>query len=76
LLALQYAHFTYFYHDWVVGWPDYNRTLAHYAWAYDVYTGNNTYLQMQQSPYYKSTTGANKWVLHLTQQPASMQIGC
>jgi hypothetical protein len=62
-LLPQYAHFSYFYHDWLVTWPSYNRTLAHASWSYDVYTGDNTYLQMQQSQYYKSTTGANKWVL-------------
>ncbi len=68
MFLLQYAHFSYFYHDWLVTWPDYNRTLAHASWAYDVYTGNATYLHMQQAQYYKSTTGANKWVPSLAHQ--------
>ena len=42
-------------------WPYYNRTAAHISYAYDVYTGTkDTYLQMQQLTYYKSTTGSNK----------------
>ena len=55
-----YAHFAYFYQDWLTTWPQNNRTLAHVSWAYDIYTGNNTYLQAQQPGYYKSTASSNK----------------
>jgi hypothetical protein len=34
-----YAHFSYFYQDWLMSWPNSNRTLAHVSWSYDVYTG-------------------------------------
>jgi hypothetical protein len=56
-----YTHFTYFYQDWLTYHPTYNRTIAHWSFQYDVYTGNDSYLQEQQQLFYKTTAGNNKF---------------
>jgi hypothetical protein len=58
-----YTHFTYFYQDWLLYYPNWNGTIAHWSYQYDIYTGNDTYLQEQQPQYYKNTPwrGNNKY---------------
>jgi hypothetical protein len=58
--ANPYSHSTYNAQDVRMNYPSYNATLAHYAYAYDTYTGSSSYLQMQQWQNYKSTAGLNK----------------
>ncbi len=58
--ANPYTHFTYFYQDWLMYYPSYDRTIAHWSYQYDIYTGNDTYLQEQQPQYYKTTPGQDK----------------
>lgn len=80
-----YTHWTYFYQDWLTYWPNYNRTIAHVSYRYDVYTGDATYLQQQQSQYYKSTTGSDKygwypypdnnWMPYICEKPQAL-FGC
>ncbi len=58
--ASPYSHVSYDWQDTRMTWPQYNSTLAHYAYAYDVYTGNNSYLEMQRWQNFKRTTGKDK----------------
>lgn len=36
-------------------------TAAHRYYTYNQYTGNSSYLQMQQPAYYQKTMGSNKY---------------
>jgi hypothetical protein len=58
--AQPYSHITYNYQDTRMNSPQYNATLAHYAYTYDTYTGNSSYLQMQLWQNYKRTAGQDK----------------
>jgi hypothetical protein len=58
--AQPYSHVSYDYQDVRMLYPQYNATLAHYAYAYDTYTGNSSYLQMQLWQNYKRTAGQDK----------------
>lgn len=62
--ANPYAHFTYFYQDWLTSFQGTkNCTLAHTSYAYDLYKGSpSNYLQQQTSSMYTSKAGRNKWV--------------
>ena len=57
--ANPYSHLTYDAQDLRQYYPWYNATLAHYAYAYDTYTGNSSYLEQQQWQNYKRTAGLN-----------------
>ena len=59
--ANPYAHFPYNFQDRLTSNPTYTFVLAHTSWSYDSYTGNSSYLQMQSSTYYNSTTNRNKY---------------
>ncbi len=62
--ANPYAHFTYFFQDWLTGQQGTkNCTLAHVTYTYDMYKGSpSNYLQMQTSTMYTSKASRNKWV--------------
>ncbi len=64
--SLQYAHFAYNFQDRLslasqASSPTYAFALASASWAYDSYTGNSSYLQMQSRTYYNSTASRNKY---------------
>jgi hypothetical protein len=40
--------------------PTWTCSVGHSARTYDIYTGDSTYAQMQNSAYFKSTAGKNK----------------
>lgn len=54
-----YGHFTYNFQD-VLTTYNYSCVVNHASFAYDAYTGNSSYSQMQNSVYFNSTTGRNK----------------
>jgi hypothetical protein len=59
--TLQYAHFTWDFHDIRGGNPTWNCTMGHVSYAYDMYTGNDgDYTQQQNSRFYSRTYGLNK----------------
>jgi hypothetical protein len=55
-----YSHMTYNAQDMRTNYPSRNATLAHYAYAYDIYVGNSSYLEMELAKNYKDTSGKNK----------------
>lgn len=55
LLCCADAHFAYNYQDRLSRSPTYAYTLAHSSWKYGNYTGNSSYLAMQDPTLYKST---------------------
>ena len=55
-----YSHMTYNAQDMRTNYPSRNATLAHYAYAYDIYVGNSSYLEMELARNYKDTSGKNK----------------
>ncbi len=57
-----YGHFTYNFQDTLTTY-DYKCVVNHASYAYDAYTGNSSYSQMQNSIYFNSTTGRNKCVV-------------
>ena len=61
------AHFVYKHQDIRMRYKTRTHTAAHRYYTYNQYTGNSSYLQMQQSKYYQKTTGSNKygWCAHL-----------
>ena len=58
--ANPYSHVTYNTQDVRLNNPTYNATMAHYAYTYDTYIGNSSYLEMQLSKNYQETSGRNK----------------
>ena len=58
--ANPYSHLTYDAQDLRLYYSSYNATLAHYAYTYDTYIGNSSYLEQQQWQNYKRTAGLDK----------------
>jgi hypothetical protein len=54
-----YGHFTYNFQD-VLTANSYSCIINHVSYAYDAYTGNSSYSQMQVASNFNSTTGRNK----------------
>jgi hypothetical protein len=54
-----YGHFTYNFQD-VLTANSYSCVMNHASYAYDAYTGNSSYTQMQVASNFNSTTGRNK----------------
>lgn len=54
-----YGHFTYNFQD-VLTTYNYSCVINHVSFAYDAYTGNSSYTQMQNPAFFNSTTGRNK----------------
>ena len=54
------AHFTYNYQDVLLIYPSYNRTVAYSAYAYSMFTGGDSYLDMQDSSKFEKIGSSNK----------------